>query len=124
MDVVGSKRFFARGSFRDGFKVEVEKDCVTKPLKLRTQAGASYPKSPTGHSWGYGGSGPAQLAIDLLWEVYGVEPSAPLFQGFKWAVIAQLPQEAGWALTESEIKAKVDQIVAGRTFPLFVGVGE
>jgi hypothetical protein len=76
-------------------------------LHLHKQAGSAYPISPTGHSWGYGGSGPAQLALDLLWDVYGREPSASLLQDFKWHRIALLDMEKGWRMTEEEIRAWV-----------------
>ena len=50
--------------------------------------------SPTGFSWGYGGSGPAQLALALLLQL-GADPEKALacYQDFKWAVTARLPQE-------------------------------
>jgi hypothetical protein len=65
--------------------------------------------SPTGFNWGYGGSGPAQLALALLLAA-GVRPedASDLHQRFKWEVIAPLPQGepfvldfdvAGWART-------------------------
>lgn len=38
-------------------------DGTRSKLPLRTDV-ANH--SPTGHEWGYGGSGPAQLALDLL----------------------------------------------------------
>lgn len=77
-------------------------------LRLRKESGAAYPMSPTGHSWGYGGSGPAQLALDLLWDVYDQEPRRDLAQAFKWAKIARLDGEVGWRMTEDEIRAWVD----------------
>lgn len=56
------------------------KDALSNvPLTIHTQAGAAYPKSPDGHAWGYGGSGPSQLALDHL----GEEPAAACFQEFK-----------------------------------------
>ena len=45
--------------------------------------------SPDGFNWGYGGSGPAQLALAVTLEVTG---SAEGYQQFKWDVIAGLPQ--------------------------------
>lgn len=49
--------------------------------------------SPDGFNWGYGGSGPAQLALAILLAA-GVdhEDAATYHQAFKWAVIAPLPQ--------------------------------
>jgi len=48
--------------------------------------------SPDGFSWGYGGSGPAQLALAILLELYGREWAEVNYQGFKWGCIAGLPR--------------------------------
>lgn len=45
--------------------------------------------SPDGFSWGYGGSGPAQLALAIMLELTG-KPDG--YQKLKWEVIAGLPQ--------------------------------
>jgi hypothetical protein len=45
--------------------------------------------SPDGFSWGYGGSGPAQLALAIVLKIKG---SPEGYQNFKWNVIAPLPQ--------------------------------
>lgn len=51
--------------------------------------------SPDGFNWGYGGSGPAQLALGILLAV-GVEPdrAVALHQQLKWDLIAELPQDS------------------------------
>jgi hypothetical protein len=77
-------------------------------LQLRREPGSAYLHSPSGHSWGYHGSGPAQLALDLLWDVYDAPPAPPLYQAFKAAVIANFDQEQGWRLSEAEIRAWVE----------------
>lgn len=69
--------------------------------------------SPSGFEWGYGGSGPADLALclleDALIRMDYADPYPPvdcyrgrctslawrLHQSFKWAVIALLPHEGG-----------------------------
>lgn len=45
--------------------------------------------SPDGFNWGYGGSGPAQLALAICLELFG---SANGYQDFKWAIVANLPK--------------------------------
>ena len=45
--------------------------------------------SPDGFNWGYGGSGPAQLALAVILELTG---KAEGYQEFKWQTIATLPQ--------------------------------
>jgi hypothetical protein len=44
-----------------------------------------------GFNWGYGGSGPAQLALALLLEA-GIDEAraVQLHQAFKWAIVAAL----------------------------------
>ena len=60
--------------------------------------------SPTGFEWGYGGSGPAQLALAILADWLGNDDEAViLHQDFKRSVIASLPYR-GWTLTENEIR--------------------
>ena len=49
--------------------------------------------SPTGPVWGYGGSGPAQLALAILLAVTDEATAERFYQRFKWSVIA--PIEAG-----------------------------
>jgi hypothetical protein len=62
--------------------------------------------SPTGFSWGYGGSGPAQLALALLLDVTGdAELSTRLHQDFKWAFVAGWSD--GWQITSDGIIAWV-----------------
>jgi len=45
--------------------------------------------SPDGFNWGYGGSGPAQLALAIMLELTGKSDG---YQDFKWDVIAKIPQ--------------------------------
>ncbi len=66
----------------------------------RSQAVVNH--SPTGFSWGYGGSGPAclcgqaarrqaQLALALLLEITTKEMALLWYQDVKWQIIARLP---------------------------------
>ena len=48
--------------------------------------------SPDGFAWGYGGSGPAQLALAILLELFPADVAEAHYQDFKFAVIAGLPQ--------------------------------
>jgi hypothetical protein len=69
---------------------------VAPSLKLRNH-------SPTGFSWGYGGSGPAQLALAILHDYYGARRALRLYQSFKWATVARWPAERNWKITGAEI---------------------
>lgn len=59
--------------------------------------------SPTGFCWGYGGSGPSDLARSILWDYLGKEPSSELYQDFKWEFVAAW--KAKWQITSAEIGA-------------------
>ncbi len=59
--------------------------------------------SPTGFDWGYGGSGPAQLALALAADVLGDDEAAlGVYQRLKFRVVGRLPGH-GWTLTEAEL---------------------
>jgi hypothetical protein len=66
----------------------------------RSQAVVNH--SPTGFSWGYGGSGPAQLALALLLEITTKDMALLWYQDVKWQMIAKLPQ-ADFTLDSQEI---------------------
>ncbi|MBS7703290.1 DUF6166 domain-containing protein [Chelatococcus asaccharovorans] len=69
--------------------------------------------SPTGFAWGYGGSGPAQLALALLCDVLGDEARAlRLYQRFKFRAIAPLPQNEPFRMTSEDVLAHVRDIEA------------
>ena len=52
--------------------------------------------SPAGFEWRYGGSGPADLALNILLEATGDRDfDAEHHQDFKWAFVAPMPFEGG-----------------------------
>ena len=53
--------------------------------------------SPDGFEWGYGGSGPADFALNILSAYIGQEEAqrGGLYQDFKWEFVAKLPKEGG-----------------------------
>ena len=68
--------------------------------------------SPTGFEWGYGGSGPAQLALALLADWSGNSRFAlKHYQHFKFKVIAGLSKRE-WELTSAQIREVVAAMVA------------
>lgn len=48
--------------------------------------------SPDGFMWGYGGSGPAQLALALMLHFLTPAGATKIYQEFKWRVVATLPK--------------------------------
>jgi|SRR5215472_8961926 len=68
--------------------------------------------SPTGFSWGYGGSGPAQLALAILLDYYGDERFAQrYYQSFKWQTVARWPASRDWTITGEEIEKVIDSLM-------------
>ena len=68
--------------------------------------------SPDGFEWGYGGSGPAQLALAILADhCQNNEQALNLYQRFKWAVVTELPHR-GWTLTSDEIAVVLHELRA------------
>lgn len=70
--------------------------------------------SPNGFEWGYGGSGPAQLALSLCVEVLGsqVVRFPTIYQRFKRQVIAVFPHDC-WVMTGLELRAQVAECILG-----------
>lgn len=52
--------------------------------------------SPDGFNWGYGGSGPAQLALAICIELYGRPEN---YQDFKFEYISKLPNGEDFDVT-------------------------
>jgi len=71
--------------------------------------------SPSGFEWGYGGSGPAQLALALLLDYTDDEEVALAeYKAFKTEVVSQLEctgPDGCWRLTGYEIDATLREIV-------------
>jgi hypothetical protein len=59
--------------------------------------------SPDGFAWGYGGSGPADLALNILFELTDFSTAEKLYQEFKREKIARIPYSGG-KLTLEEIR--------------------
>jgi hypothetical protein len=94
---------------REGHVAEVTVD--GRPLSPRLDL---WNHSPTGFEWGYGGSGPAQLALALLAHHTGDdEVAVTLHQEFKRLVVARLPFR-GWELTGPQMDSWLE-ILKSRT---------
>jgi len=66
--------------------------------------------SPSGFEWGYGGSGPADLALNILAQAIGSEAAqkGQLYQKFKWDFIAHMPKEGG-VIRKEDIQEWLDK---------------
>jgi hypothetical protein len=72
--------------------------------------------SPTGFCWGYGGSGPAQLALAILLDHFNGDRgrALALYQDFKFKVIARLPQDDNFVLTNAQVESAITEIDVAR----------
>ena len=68
--------------------------------------------SPTGPAWGYGGSGPAQLALAILLAVTDAATAERFYQKFKWSVIAPIETDR-WTLDASDVLGWLESAAAG-----------
>lgn len=60
--------------------------------------------SPTGFSWGYGGSGPAQLALALaMHRTKNSQRAKRIYPFLKAVLISQLPFNQDWSLTADQL---------------------
>lgn len=68
---------------------------------------------PSGFEWGYGGSGPAQLAPALCADALGDgEAALAVFQRFKFRVIGGIPRDAPWTLTAAAVRRHCRELAA------------
>jgi hypothetical protein len=66
--------------------------------------------SPDGFQWGYGGSGPAQLALAILLDLgYNTDQASEIYQQFKGEVVSILPSI--WVMTEIELRSIADKLL-------------
>jgi len=59
--------------------------------------------SPTGYEWGYGGSGPADLALNILADVAGEEVARKHHRRFHLEVVAKW-ERAAFSITEANVQ--------------------
>jgi len=68
--------------------------------------------SPAGFEWGYGGSGPADLALNILLIFVSRSQADLLYQEFKRDVIANIPYEGG-ELDEEDVRLWIRRVQSG-----------
>lgn len=92
-----------RGEF--GAHVVVDYGAGFEPFRLLELPEGEPRHSPTGYEWGYGGSGPSELARALLVSTLAEEPlvwDPTCYEVFKCDVVGQLPAEE-WTLQADDI---------------------
>jgi len=96
----------------DGCQVTVmEDERPPRPLALRLEIRNH---SATGFEWGYGGSGPAQLALALAMDVLGdADRAQRVYQTLKFKLVGRLPNHA-WELSEDQLSSAIKSIERGQ----------
>jgi len=94
----------------DGSAIVTREDSTELPLRLDL-----YNHSPTGFEWGYGGSGPAQLALAILADcLEDDERALDLHQEFKSYAIARLPDQLSWSINEDYVRKVAGELTRAR----------
>lgn len=110
------KAVIYRGTRQGACEVTVKKETYSPTKIIPLPIGPSLAvcnHSPTGFNWGYGGSGPAQLALALLLDFTGSRDTATrYYQTFKREHVAGWGDS--WCLTGDEIQAFLDSCGAGK----------
>jgi len=91
-------------------------ECLIRPLKHYIR------HSPTGFEWGYAGSGPADLALSILWNFLGKEPSRILYMDFKTRFVARWKDK--WEITEQQIKDWIIKSYGEEYFLYLTGISD
>ena len=63
--------------------------------------------SPTGFAWGYGGSGPAQLALAILADAGDDVAAQRHYQKFKFEKISSLPH-GSWQIDAADVREWIE----------------
>ena len=70
--------------------------------------------SPTGYEWGYSGQGPADLALNILWQFTRADVALKWHQDFKHEFLTKMPKD-GKTIKGEQIR----RWIAGKTMTLF-----
>ena len=92
---------------------EAEVTVGGEPLDWRTSL-AVRNHSPSGIEWGYGGSGPSQLALAILLAMTDRETAERRHQQFKVDIIARI-SESEWALPLRDVRRWLEHASAANT---------
>lgn len=91
----------------NGARVWIEDDNGKSALPLYLNVRSH---SPDGFEWGYGGSGPAQLALAICMDTLkNKEWASRVYQEFKHRAIAPIQSE-DWSLTEEQVRKVITEI--------------
>lgn len=104
------KFYYPEGHYFEDENARIIVECEGKAKQLPFASGKAR-HSPDGFSWGYNGSGPAELARAILADFTGnPDPPTALYQEFKRVFIASKRSDsAHWIISGGDIQAWLDQ---------------
>ena len=106
------KIYTIRGKWSDGVAANVvdlgEKKRREYPLQHHVR------HSPDGFEYGYNGSGPTDLALSILWDLFNEEPKQWLYMALRAKFIGPADRKKPLIISEEEIKDWISQICHSR----------
>lgn len=111
----GYQKLYVGIRTRHGCRVMVVEVLSSAPFTIRERPLRPRRKHkghiPSGYEWGYGGSGPAQLALALAADVcQDVVSALRIHQQLKWSVVSRLQGDA-WILRHEDLLAECDRLI-------------
>jgi hypothetical protein len=97
-------RYLGEGTTADDAEVKVYGELSIYNLDDATSV---YNHSPTGMSWGYCGSGPAQLALAILVDHKDKESALPIYHQFMREIVSRF--QSTWSITGMEIQSWINK---------------
>lgn len=93
-----------------GGRVTVDGDPLDKCLDIVNH-------SPDGFSWGYSGSGPAQLSLAIMVSEYGkdIDKHPVSYRELKEFLVSKMPSDEGFTFNSTQVWAKVSEITSFRS---------
>jgi hypothetical protein len=105
-----AKKYVGERDSTQKLEVYVETDGHRKKLNPQFKL---FNHSPGGFESGYNGSGPAQLALAICFDAAGKDRAVAIHQNFKAKVVANLPRDENWELTEEQVLEVIQEILTG-----------
>jgi hypothetical protein len=81
--------------YNDGDDIVLKREGMFGENKIMNVRRTIVKHSPDGFEWGYGGSGPADLALNILAMFVPENRAQEIYQDFKFEFVAAIPKEGG-----------------------------
>jgi hypothetical protein len=81
--------------YKDGDDIVLRREGMFGENKIMNVRRKIVKHSPSGMEWGYGGSGPADLALNILAMFVPEQRAQEIYQDFKFEFVASVPKDGG-----------------------------